>query len=95
MSEVIDIRPEVASERLIDPHYIDCRIDQLVSECEKVGIPIIIALLYESAPQIRSNHIAFDNALTMSGLLDVAKDYLRGVTPMVEVGDDDEEDSGV
>lgn len=92
MSDVVDIRPDVSAGRVIDPEYIQRRIEQLTRECGTVDIPVIVCLLNGDQPLIFANPLAYDHPLIMSGLLDVAKDSLRGIDGMImEERDEDEE----
>lgn len=90
MADVMDIRPGIDAERLIDPPYIDARIDQLLRETEAVGVPVVVVVYYDGQPQIRLNWHAADQPHTMCGVMDEAKDFLRGVFTLSET--DEEED---
>lgn len=79
MSEVIDIRPDVSALREITPHWLECRIEELMRECDLIGVPIAMGVYINDEAHMRINHTAIQNPHVMCGVLDEVKDVLRGV----------------
>lgn len=69
MGDVQDIKPGVRVESLIDDHYIECRIDQLLRECDAIGLIASVVLVKDDLPCIYPSGTAFENRTQLVGAL--------------------------
>jgi len=92
MNNVIDIRPDISAQREITPHWLECRIEELMRECDLIGIPVAMGLYIDGVAHPRLNHTAADNPHVMCGVLDELKNVMLGAGAIIITGVSEEEE---
>ena len=75
---ILEMREGISKvDDLITPDYIEARVNQLIDECQKIGVPCAVIMDISNTPMVYSNYTAYDNAIYMTGLLEWAKTALN------------------